>query len=112
MILSMEIDEMRNAIGKFSVRLTEMENELHGANQINGASEEELIRLIRMKLAETGMTQRQIAVSIGCTPSSVSLILRQKRKAPMWFVIETLELLGYKLVVLPEALPFTPNEGD
>jgi len=112
MILSLEINEMRDTIANLCDRLNALEDEMHGMAEDDGIGFEETMRLIRRELAERNMTQRELADTLGCTRPSVSLWLRGKRTPPLTFVIGALGLLGYKLVVLPEALPFTPNEGD
>lgn len=112
MIISQEMDWLAEQLNDMTHRLYDIEEEMQKASaRFPGCREDELLRLIRDTLFSTGMTQKGLAERVGCTRPAMSLYLRGKRKMPMQVMTACLEVLGYKLVVLPVALPFTP-EGD
>ena len=113
MIISQEMDKLEEQLSEMTHRLYDIEEEMQKASaRFPGCREDELLRLIRDTLFGTGMTQKDLAERVSCTRPAMSLYLRGKRKMPMQTMTACLDALGYKLVVLPVALPFTPDDDD
>lgn len=112
MILSQELDYIEQQYSELNHRLFDLEDELQKAShKLPGASGGEILNMIHRTLTERGITQKSLADKAGCAPSAMSLMLRGKRRMPVDVMVACLTELGFKLVVLPEALPFTP-EGE
>lgn len=112
MIISQEMDKLEEQLSDMTHRLYDIEEEMQKASaRFPGCTEAELVCLVHDTLIGTGMTQKELAERVGCTRPAMSLYLRGKRRMPMQTMTACLDALGYKLVVLPVALPFTP-EGE
>ena len=112
MIIAQEIESIQNQIGDIQAQLLQIGAEAERASKgLPGVSEAELVKLIRDKVKEQGITQHRLAETVGYSQSVISMAFRGKRRLPVSVMLRCLELVGYKLVAVPLELPFTP-EGD
>lgn len=111
MIISQEIESLRNELDRLIDRLELLDMEVHDRRQENGTSPEEMMSLIRDELQKQKVMRKTIAEATGCTPAAVSRYFKGSRKAPVSFILGALDYLGYKVEVLPMVLPFEP-EGE
>lgn len=112
MIIDREIHYMTAELEQMMDRVTTIERTVADAGRtLPGVTEPELALLIKTRLPELGIRQKDLAARIGCTPAAVSMMLRGKRKMSLAMALFCLDVVGCKLAVLPQELPFTP-EGD
>ena len=111
MIIHEELNRIREQLTELSEWLNDIDSDLHDRSMDPSTTGDEMMKLIRNEMKAQGIKQRELAEATECTPAAVCRYLSGKRKPSVEFLIQSLEVVGYKVQVVP-VLTFTPEGAE